>query len=284
MPFRTIPRMRRGHLGAAALVLAFLVLPVPGGRSVAGALQQGTPDTDQPDPCAEIVAAGTPAVAHGPAGPGALNPVPAEQTGELGNPADYPFDLAFVDATVAHDEAAVVLAEIALVRAEHEELREVATAIISAQETEIAQLRDWRAAWYGDADPVPRNVTIGLIDEGLMLLGGPADTGLGMGGPAVGAVQDAYALCTTTGSFDLAFLDLMISHHQGALGLAKLALERAEHEELRTLAQQIAAVREAEIARMTEWRGLWAARAPATPSAWHGGLAVRQNGSAGAAA
>jgi uncharacterized protein (DUF305 family) len=185
---------------------------------------------------------------------------------------------------VGHDEAAVLLAEIALVRAEHEELRELATGITSTQEAEIAQLREWRTAWFGDADPVPRNVTTGLVDEGLMLIGGPADTGLGMGGPAVGAVQDAYTLCTATGSFDLAFLDLMISHHQGALGLARLALERAEHEELRTLAQQIVDVREAEIARMNEWRTLWGSQAPATPAAWRGGRAVRQNGSTGAVA
>jgi uncharacterized protein (DUF305 family) len=219
------------------------------------------------DPCAEIVALGTPAAESGGGGMGALDPVPGEQTGELGNPADYPFDLVFLDGMVAHHQGAVLLAQIALVRAEHEELRDLARVIAETQTAEIARLTEWRSAWYPDDPPVPTNVVVGLIDEGLMRLGGPADMGHDMGGtPDLGASADAYRLCTASGSFDLAFIDLMIPHHQGAVGLALLAQERSEHDELKTLAEAIIAAQEAEIAQMATWRDVWAAEA-GTPDA-----------------
>lgn len=236
--------------------------------SAAGAASQdrpaATPDTD--DPCAAIVAAGTPAVLGGGDGdPGAAGTIPAGTSGEPGDPADYPFDLVFIDAMMAHHDAAILTAQIALVRAEHEELRELARAIVDQQATEIEQMRAWRTAWYGDAAPVPTNVTTGLMDEGLMLVGSPADTG--MGGPATGAGTDAARLCTATDAFDLAVIAQMIPHHQGAVGVALLARERAEHPEVRALAEEIIATRQAEIGQMTEWQIAWSAESAGTPAA-----------------
>jgi uncharacterized protein (DUF305 family) len=261
---RSLVGARRGA-GFAALGLTLLLvgtLPVLGATA-----RQATPDTGPSDPCAAIVAAaGTPAADAG-GGMGALDPIPGQQTGELGNPADYPFDLVFLDAMIRHHEGATLLAEIALIRAGHEELRGLAQAISEAQAAEVAEMSAWRTAWYPDADPVPANVLVGLIDEGLMQLGSPADMGNGMGGgPVAGAAEDALALCTSGGAFDLTFIDLMIPHHQRAIGLALLAQQRAEHPELRTLAEAIIAGQEAEIAQMTAWRDEWAAAA-GTPAA-----------------
>ena len=41
--------------------------------------------------------------------------------------------------------------------------------------------------------------------------------------------------------FDLMFIDMMIPHHESAIAMARVALARAEHEEIRTLAQEIIA-------------------------------------------
>lgn len=57
--------------------------------------------------------------------------------------------------------------------------------------------------------------------------------------------------------FDLAFLDLMIAHHQGAVEMATLARERAEHEELRAMAEAIIVAQTEEIATMRGWKGAW---------------------------
>ena len=43
------------------------------------------------------------------------------------------------------------------------------------------------------------------------------------------------------------FIDAMVPHHQGAIEMAEVALENAEHEEVRALAEEIVSAQEAEI-------------------------------------
>jgi uncharacterized protein (DUF305 family) len=238
--------------------------------------RQATPDAERADPCVEVLAAGTPVASHGEPAIGALDPVPGEQTGALGDRGDYPFDLVFVDAMTADLEAATELAGIALVRAEREETRIQAVDLIASFGAEAAQLAAARAVWYAGADPVPRNVVVGLLDEAAMRAGIPADAGQGgMGGPATSdpAAMDLVAVCSAGAAFDLAFLDAMIRHHQRAIGLALLAQERAEHPDLRAIADTVLAARGAEVATMTALRTARAAEATAAPAAVRGARA-----------
>ena len=46
---------------------------------------------------------------------------------------------------------------------------------------------------------------------------------------------------------DERFIDAMVPHHQGAIEMAEVALENAEHEEVRALAEEIVSAQEAEI-------------------------------------
>jgi len=64
-------------------------------------------------------------------------------------PADATYDLRFIDAMVKHHEGAIVMAEEALDKSERAEIRQLATEIIAEQKTEIAQMQEWRQAWYG---------------------------------------------------------------------------------------------------------------------------------------
>lgn len=59
------------------------------------------------------------------------------------------FDKAFLSEMIMHHEGAVEMAEAAKVNAKHAEIKQMADAIISAQTTEIAQMREWQKAWYG---------------------------------------------------------------------------------------------------------------------------------------
>ena len=61
-----------------------------------------------------------------------------------------PYDAAFIDSMIVHHEGAIVMANQALEQAERPEIRELATAIIDAQEAEIAQMKEWRTAWFPD--------------------------------------------------------------------------------------------------------------------------------------
>ena len=51
---------------------------------------------------------------------------------------------------------------------------------------------------------------------------------------------------------DRAFIDAMVPHHQGAVEMAEVALENAEHQEIRDLAEDIVSTQEAEIRELKE--------------------------------
>lgn len=58
------------------------------------------------------------------------------------------FDKAFITEMVMHHEGAVEMAELALTNAKRQEIKDLAKAIIAAQNTEIGQMKAWATAWY----------------------------------------------------------------------------------------------------------------------------------------
>lgn len=62
--------------------------------------------------------------------------------------------------------------------------------------------------------------------------------------------------------YDLKFLDTMTHHHQGAVDMAKMAVEKASHPELKAFAQKIIVDQNKEIAQMKDWREKWYAGKP----------------------
>ncbi len=59
------------------------------------------------------------------------------------------FDKEFLAEMVVHHQGAVDMAQLALKNAKHQEIKNLATAIIEAQNKEIAQMKAWYKAWYG---------------------------------------------------------------------------------------------------------------------------------------
>lgn len=60
-----------------------------------------------------------------------------------------PFDRAFIDMMVPHHQGAIAMAKRLLKDGEQPALRKMANDVIDAQTKEIAQMREWRKAWYG---------------------------------------------------------------------------------------------------------------------------------------
>ncbi|WP_228266483.1 DUF305 domain-containing protein [Ornithinimicrobium ciconiae] len=57
---------------------------------------------------------------------------------------------------------------------------------------------------------------------------------------------------------DTEFAQMMIVHHEGAIEMADLAIENADTEQVRTLAENISAAQGPEIEKMTSWLRAWA--------------------------
>jgi uncharacterized protein (DUF305 family) len=50
---------------------------------------------------------------------------------------------------IVHHQGAVVMAQEALKNAKHQEIKDLAQNIITAQNKEIAEMQAWQVAWYG---------------------------------------------------------------------------------------------------------------------------------------
>lgn len=99
-----------------------------------------------------------------------------------------------------------------------------------------------------------RRVAGGLL--GVSLLAGAA-----FGGPA-GPVHAAPPLPPATAGFEIAFMQAMIPHHQGAIAMAQLAPTHAAHADVKDLATRIITDQSREIAQMTGWLQSWYGTTP----------------------
>ncbi|WP_240432490.1 DUF305 domain-containing protein [Rubrobacter indicoceani] len=59
-----------------------------------------------------------------------------------------PFDLAFLDNMTPHHESAVDMAQVALDNSDNPDIQRIAQEIVTAQQSEIEQMQQWREEWY----------------------------------------------------------------------------------------------------------------------------------------
>lgn len=160
-------------------------------------------------------------------------------------PKDEFFDLRFIDAMIPHHEGAVAMAEAALEKSKRSEIRELAQAIIDAQAAEIAQMKSWRTAWYPQAAATPMMYSTEMGH--MMPMSDSMRNSMMMNGD-LGAADE---------QFDLRFINAMLPHHEGALVMAKEALEKSDRPEIQQLANAILSSQQAEIDQMTQWKKAW---------------------------
>lgn len=156
------------------------------------------------------------------------------------NAAEQPYDLQFIDSMIHHHEGAIMMAEMALDKAERPGLKAFTQKIIDDQKKEIAQMKEWRDEWYA---------------------GKPSALNMELPGMKMGKMMDSAhsneMQAMSAKDFDLHFIGMMTPHHDGAVAMAQDALKRAEHPEIKTLAQSIIKEQQAEIAQMQSWKKEW---------------------------
>ncbi|MDQ3749046.1 MAG: DUF305 domain-containing protein [Acidobacteriota bacterium] len=157
------------------------------------------------------------------------------------NAASQPYDLQFLDTMTHHHQGAIDMAKMALMKSQNAELKKFAQKIIDDQNKEIVQMKVWREKWYPGKPPAMNMEMPGMGDSMKMMMGD------GMKKMEAATGKD----------FDIHFLDMMTPHHAGATTMAKEALTKAEHPEIKTLANQIIKAQEAEIKMMADWKAKW---------------------------
>lgn len=182
------------------------------------------------------------------AAPPAPAPAPAGGMGWGQGSGRRSADAHFIVMMIPHHEGAIAMAELALVRARHPELRALAQRIRSSQSRENAQMRSWYRQWFAADVPVWPGMGMGM---GAGMGMGPG-YGMGMGGPVTSL--DALRVAP---DFDKAFLEQMIAHHRMGVHMASHAQWNTLHPELRALEQAMVRVQTQEIAQMEQWYQAW---------------------------
>ncbi|HET8986334.1 MAG TPA: DUF305 domain-containing protein [Trueperaceae bacterium] len=139
------------------------------------------------------------------------------------------FEVAFMSMMVAHHQGAVAMADWVLERGDDPDVMAAAQAVKKAQVPEIEQMTSWLREWYDSGVDV---TWADMMTDDMRGVSGTLQEG-----------TDA----------DLAFLAAMIHHHQGAIDMAQVALENAEHQELRDIARDIILTQVEEVHQYQTW-------------------------------
>ncbi|MFY9227821.1 MAG: DUF305 domain-containing protein [Candidatus Microsaccharimonas sp.] len=146
------------------------------------------------------------------------------------------YDRTFIANMVIHHQGAVDMARMALTNAKHQELKDMANDIISAQEKEIAEMSSWYKEWgYPSSD----------MDDSAM---GVMNNMAGMTTELEGKTGD---------EFDKAFIEQMIMHHQSAINMAAPGEKNAQRQEVKDLTKAIVSAQTKEIEQLKKWQQEW---------------------------
>ena len=153
------------------------------------------------------------------------------------NAANAPYDLQFIDTLSKHHQDAIEMSRMAVRKARHRELKMLAQKMIRDQQGDIAKMKGWRGRWYP---------------------GRPKAVNMEMPGMSSSMNMDMGRLRTATGNaFDIAFIDMMTAHHQSGIEMARDALGKSEHAEIKSLAQKNLENQQKESEQMNSWKSAW---------------------------
>ena len=174
----------------------------------------------------------TPASAGAPASTKAYDAAMAKMMENMMVPLTGKPEIDFMQSMIPHHQGAIDMAKAVLQYGKDPEVKTLAENVIKAQEGEIAFMKNWLGKTDQNAIAVaPESVKANEQAMGMMKSMAPHNTG------------DA----------DVDFLKGMIPHHQGAIDMAKVALQFAKDPDVLKLAQDVITAQEGEIVVMTAW-------------------------------
>ena len=174
-----------------------------------------------------------------PASDGRADHQSTDQPAITGQPAGYNADdVAFATNMIPHHGQAVELSAMAPDRSTNAELITLAQQISAAQQPEINVMKVFLVQWKENPD---------------------TSSGHGGHGNAMQGMVDAATMTKLQSlqgaEFDKLWLESMISHHQGAIEMAKAELANGDNVDAKGLAKNIVTTQEAEIGQMKQMLG-----------------------------
>ncbi|MGW1537965.1 DUF305 domain-containing protein [Streptomyces aureus] len=155
-------------------------------------------------------------------------------------------DVSFAQGMIPHHRQAVAMAGLAATRAKSQQVKDLADKIERAQDPEINTMSGWLKAW--DAKVPDADMT------GMESMPGMDHSGSSMPGMMSG--DDMAKLKDLSGdAFDKAFLRMMVSHHQGAIAMAKTERAKGAYGPATTMATSIVTSQSSEITGMDKLLG-----------------------------
>ncbi|WP_432974181.1 DUF305 domain-containing protein [Dactylosporangium sp. CA-233914] len=169
------------------------------------------------------------------------------------NPTFNNVDAMFVRMMIPHHEQAVQMAALAGTKATDPDVKQLAARISTEQKTEIATMKGWLAAW-GQPTTMPscpgmHCMPSGTMPHGMMPSGMPTMPGM------MSSADMAKLKAATGNDFDKLFLQMMITHHQGAITMAQAELAHGTNPDAKALAGRIVQTQQAEIVAMQRMAG-----------------------------
>jgi uncharacterized protein (DUF305 family) len=173
---------------------------------------------------------------------------PAYAVGPAPDPGTAQIETQFLSCMVPHHRSAVAMAQIALPKATHPELKNMAQSIISNQDAEIVQMTQWLHDWFGIDPPAGTSMPTTCMQEMMpMMHGRMPDMNMAM-----------QSLQSMSGSeYEVAFLSDMSQHHGMAIMMSGPVLMAGYHHELFALADSIVISQGQEIGQMDQWLQSW---------------------------
>jgi uncharacterized protein (DUF305 family) len=146
-----------------------------------------------------------------------------KNTMDLGQPNKW-VDLRYMDAMIAHHRGAMLLAEEAR-KSGRTEIRDLATAILKDEPKNIDELYLWKNAWYNDSRRVrdPQVPKLGTVDK----------------------------------TFDLRFLNALISHHRNGILMTREIRLKSSRPEILDNADTVEQFLTTGIEMLRAWRSQW---------------------------
>lgn len=173
----------------------------------------------------------------GPLGPvaGGLSAVRERALQPTSAPAPSPsqanYEVRFMTTMIDHHQMAIMMSQLCVEKAVHEELRELCQDIIIAQQAETGLMQAWLQEWYGITyEPEMKQSGMRMMEKLAAL---------------------------SPEEFEAAFMEMMVAHHTKAVKEGEHCLEKAYHAELIALCENIIETQSEEITLMQSWLCSW---------------------------